>query len=66
VIDAEEEGDKPWLVTIASLANRVGEDQPAMSLDIEGWMSLKWGLLGMVELAVSEPPVYTVAKFLGR
>jgi hypothetical protein len=44
VIDADED-DKPWPVTAAttniaaaSLADRAGEDEPAMSLDRDGWM----------------------------
>jgi hypothetical protein len=41
VIDAEEEDGKPWRVTVASLADIAAEDEPAMSLDLEGWMSSK-------------------------
>jgi hypothetical protein len=42
VICAEEVDDNPWPVATASLANRAGDEEPAMSLDQEGWMSLKW------------------------
>jgi hypothetical protein len=53
VIDAEEEDDKLWPVTAAtttvaaaSLVNLVGDDESAMSLDLEGWMSSKWEGMG--------------------
>jgi hypothetical protein len=42
----QEKDDKPWPVaattsnvTAASLADLAGEDQLAMTLDLEGWMS---------------------------
>jgi hypothetical protein len=43
VIDAEEEDDNPRpVVAAANLADRAGEEEPAMSLDRKGWMSSKW------------------------
>jgi hypothetical protein len=53
VINIAEEDDKPWRVTAAtanvsaiSLADLAGEDEPAMSLDLEGWITSKggWGI----------------------
>jgi hypothetical protein len=41
VIDTSEEDDKLWPVVAASLADLAGEDQPTMSLDLEGWISSK-------------------------
>ena len=67
VINAEEEDDKPRPVAAAaSLADRAGEEEPAMSLDREGWMRSKWGEMGDLDLAVRAPPLYTVAKFGAR
>jgi hypothetical protein len=50
VIDTEEEEDHPQpvaaataAIAAASLADRAGEEESAMSLDREGWMSSKWG-----------------------
>jgi hypothetical protein len=47
-IDAEEEDNKPLPVTAATtnvtyvnLADLVGEDKPAMLLDLEGWIYSK-------------------------
>jgi hypothetical protein len=49
VIDVEEEDDHPrpvaaatTTVAAARLADRVGEEDLAMSLDRDGWMSSKW------------------------
>jgi hypothetical protein len=70
VIDAEEEDENPRPVAAAtanvaaaSLAIRASEEESATSLDREGWMSSKWAKVGDLDLAVREPPLYTVAKF---
>jgi hypothetical protein len=64
VINAEEEDDHPRPVAAASLVDRAGEEQPAMSLNQKGWMSSKWGKLGDLDLAVRA--LYVVAKFETR
>jgi hypothetical protein len=73
VIDAEEEDDHPrpvaaTIATIAaaSLVDRAGDEEPAMSPDREEWMSLKWREMGDLDLEVRGPLLYTVAKFGAR
>jgi hypothetical protein len=50
-------------VATTSLADRAGEEEPAISLDREGWMSSKWGGMGDLDLPVRESPYIRWRKF---
>jgi hypothetical protein len=62
-IDGEEKADKPCLVIVANLADLAGDEDPAMSLDLEGPESSERGEMRDLNFAVRQSPQYKVVKF---
>jgi hypothetical protein len=55
-IGAEEKTDTPCHVVSANLVDLAGDEEMAISLNIEGWTNSKWQEIGDFDFATTELP----------